>query len=79
MTRDERRYRAARKIEQRKRLARDFGLRQGTLYERHRAKINHSFGYVRKGHITHFVAVGFRRHDTSVHDQKQLLRLEDNY
>ena len=77
MTRDERRYRAARKIEQRRKLAKDFGLQQGTLYAKHRGKLDKSYGYLRCGNVSHFVAVGFKRHGTSAHDLRQLLRLED--
>ena len=46
-----------RKLKQRERLMRDFGLQQGTLYEKHRKKILKSLGYVRDGNVRHFIAV----------------------
>ena len=59
MTRGERRCRTARKIEKRERLKDAFGLRGGTLYERHQEKVGKSLGYMRDGNVTHFVRCGF--------------------
>ena len=36
------------------------GQQGGTVYERHRNKIDRSPGYMRDGNVTHYVAVGFR-------------------
>lgn len=58
MNRAERRKRTKRKIHQREELAKTFGLNQGTVYERHRDKIeNVSSGYMRDGNVSHFVSV----------------------
>ena len=37
------------------------GQQGGTVYEKHRDKIDRSVGYLRDGNVTHFVAVGFRQ------------------
>jgi hypothetical protein len=59
MTRAERRYIAELKMEKNKRLAKELGLQGGSVYEKHREKINKSFGYTKKsGNITHYVAAG---------------------
>ena len=57
MNRNERRYRVLQKLKQRKQLSNCLGFQGGLVYERHRDKISHSAGYMRKGHISHFIAV----------------------
>lgn len=58
-TKAERRYLTERKLRQRELLAKNLGLQQGTLYQRHRDKISMSSGYMRDGNVTHYVAAGF--------------------
>lgn len=58
-TRQERLDLTKRKVKQRERLAKNLGLQQGTLYQRHRDKISMSSGYMRDGNVTHYVAAGF--------------------
>lgn len=57
MNRSERRCRVLQKLQQRKQLSNCLGLQGGLVYERHREKICHSVGYMRKGHVSHFIAV----------------------
>lgn len=57
MHRDERRNKRIRKLEQRKRLLLDFGLKGGCVYARHRAKIAVSLGYMSNGNVSHYVRV----------------------
>ena len=59
MTSAERRHRTQVKLAKRKRMAKAHGLRGGTMYEKHIAKLDTSLGYMRDGHVTHFVQVGF--------------------
>lgn len=54
-----RREKTERKLKQRERMLKTYGLRGGTLYKRHREKIENSLGYMRDGNVTHFVQVGF--------------------
>ena len=51
-----RRWKEAVKLERRKRLTKALGLQQGSLYARHREKIEHSAGYMRDGNMRHYVA-----------------------
>lgn len=81
------------KIKQREQLAKDLGLQQGSLYEKHREKIGHSAGYMRDGNVSHFVAVDQSiktknsasnqtygaRHNYSAHDLKNIEKLNDEY
>lgn len=56
----ERRYRAQKKMNKRKRMLETFGPRGGTTYKRHIEKVNKSAGYMRDhGNVTHYVQVGF--------------------
>ena len=65
-----------RKLKQRERLMKAFGLQQGTLYERHRKKISRSLGYMRDGNVRHFVSVRPSRKTSinglSPHDERRL-------
>ena len=65
-----------RKLKQRERLIKSFGLQQGTLYEKHREKIYKSLGYMRDGNVRHFVAVRPHRKTSinglSSHDERRL-------
>lgn len=55
MTKSERRYRRHKKIQARQRVVEQSGLRGGTLYERHRQKIQRNKGYFSKhGSLLHF-------------------------
>lgn len=55
MSRADRRARTRKKLRQRERLVQIFGLNQGTVYERHREKIEHvSSGFMRDGNVTHY-------------------------
>jgi hypothetical protein len=56
MNRAERRSRRKKKIAQRVQLMHDLGMQGGSLYEKHRNKIQHSAGYMSKGNVTHYVA-----------------------
>ena len=49
------------KIERRRKLMKAYGQQGGTVYEKHRDKIDRSAGYLRDGNVTHYVAVGFRQ------------------
>lgn len=60
MTRGERRYRTEVKLKERERLKKDLGLQGGTVYERHRNKINKSISYMRDGNVTHYVSPSHR-------------------
>lgn len=62
MTRGYRRYLTERKVRQRSKLISVFGLQQGTDYEIQREKINQSYGYLRDGNVTHFIACGWRKY-----------------
>lgn len=53
---------AARIVSKRRRLAEELGLQQGTLYAKHRAKLDVSFGYMRTGNVRHYVSVHPRKH-----------------
>ena len=61
MRSQERRFKTEIKIAKRARMAKEHGLREGTIYKRHTDKLDTSYGYIRAGHITHFVRVGFGR------------------
>ena len=58
-TRQERLDLTKRKVKQREQLAKNLGLQQGTLYQRHRDKISISSGYMRDGNVTHYVSARF--------------------
>lgn len=55
----ERRRNTRRKLNKRKKMMKDLGLQGGTLYEKHVKKVEKSAGYMRKGHVSHFVQCGF--------------------
>ena len=59
MDRAERRRRTENKVKQREQLMSDLGMQQGTVYKRHREKIQESSGYMRDGNVSHFVACGY--------------------
>lgn len=81
------------KIKQREQLAKDLGLQQGSLYKKHREKIEYSAGYMRDGSVSHFVAVSKSiktknsasnqtygtRHNYSAHDLKNLKKLNEEF
>lgn len=46
----------ARNLQRRVRMAQSLGLQQGTLYTKHREKFLRSVGYVKDGHLRHYVA-----------------------
>jgi hypothetical protein len=83
-TRNERRDLTERKLKQRERMKNDLGLQGGTLYEKHREKVENSLGYMRDGNVSHYVSCGFgaktknknteygARHNYSPHDIRQL-------
>lgn len=52
----ERRSRTRRKVKQRERMAKDFGLNGGTVFEKHRAKVRKSSGYMKDGNVSHYVS-----------------------
>lgn len=55
MTTEERRQRRYKKIKARQRIVEQSGLRGGTLYEKHREKINRNKGYLAKhGTLLHY-------------------------
>ena len=56
------RYKAERVVKKRQRLAKVLGLQQGTLYTKHRAKLDVSFGYMRTGNVRHYVSVYPRKY-----------------
>lgn len=90
-TRVERRNLTKRKLQQRAKMIKDYGLQGGSLYDKHTQKIENSLGYMRDGNVSHFVKVGFRkytknssthqrygsRHLYTRHDQRQILRERD--
>lgn len=51
----------ARHLQRRVRLAQSLGLQQGTLYTKHREKFLRSAGYVKDGHLRHYVACNNKR------------------
>ncbi len=59
--RAERRHRTKSKLLQRAEMMRRFGKQGGTIYEKHRQKIERSLGYMRNGNVRHFVSVGFSK------------------
>ena len=84
-----RREAATRKMRKRSKMMRDHGKQGGLIYERHRQKIDHSLGYMRDGHVTHYVSVGYRpktkdrnrygpvrrlsRHDARIEDRARIM------
>lgn len=58
-TRAERRENNKKAIQHNVKLCRDFGLRGGTVYERHREKVTEHPSYMRTGNVTHYANVGF--------------------
>lgn len=62
MTRAERREVKNKKVAKRLRLMGNLGMQAGTLYARHRDKVQHSGGYMSKGNVSHYVAVRPRKH-----------------
>ena len=79
-----RNYYTQRKLQKRRRLLKEHGERCGMCYRLQRAKVEKSLHYMHKGHISHFVQVGFRKHTKQVgygakyhysaHDLRQLLK-----
>lgn len=57
MDRGKRRSLLYRKLVQRKRILQARGLQGGTIYEKHRRKINRSLGYIATGNVSHFASV----------------------
>ena len=55
----ERRELTKKAIAKRTKLLKSLGTQSGTIYEKHVAKINKSFGYMRDGNLTHYAACGF--------------------
>ena len=55
------RKRAQEKQAQRQRLMDALGMQAGTIYARHRQKIQLSTGYMRDGNVSHFVAIKPRK------------------
>ena len=49
------------KLLQRAEMMRSFGKQGGTIYEKHRQKIDRYLGYMRDGNVSHFVSVGFSK------------------
>lgn len=43
------------KVANRRRLATNLGLQQGTDYSKQRAKLENSYGYLRTGNVRHFI------------------------
>lgn len=56
------RYKAERVVKKRQRLAKALGLQQGTLYAKHRKKLDVSFGYLRTGNVRHYISVYPRKY-----------------
>lgn len=56
-----RREATAHKLNQRGKIMRSLGQQSGSVYERHRRKIDRSIGYMRDGNVTHYVAVKPKR------------------
>ena len=85
-TRAERRFNTERKLKYRKNLLKRFGKRDGSIFEKHRQKIDASLGYMRDGNVSHFVQCGSTKktknsankhygpkYNWSWHDLKQIL------
>ena len=53
----DRRSKTERKIKQRERMMKNFGLNEGTTFAKHRAKVRKSAGYMKDGNVSHFVSV----------------------
>ena len=69
MTASERRYRRHKKIQSRQRIINQSGLRGGTLYEKHREKIQENNGYLAKhGTVLHY-ANGTKRPTQKTRDR----------
>lgn len=72
--RKERRSLAKRKIKQRETLMKNFGLKGGSLYRKHRRKIKKSTGYLTSGNVSHYINVHPAR---KVRDRERYGRSED--
>ena len=59
--RAERRHRVKIKLKQRADMMRRVGQQGGTVYEKHRQKIDRFLGYMRDGNVSHYVSVGFSK------------------
>ena len=59
--RAERRFMTRVKQRRREKLMRQHGQQGGTVYEKHRKKIDASTGYMRDGNLAHYAAVGFHQ------------------
>ena len=62
MGRAERRQNTEKKVNQRKRILNDIGMPEGDLYvnsvQKRTAKIKSSLGYLRNGHVKHYLGIG---------------------
>ena len=63
-TRLQRRKNTFKKQKKREKMLKIFGERGGTLYEKHREKIEKSTGFMRDGNVSHFVNVGLKKKKT---------------
>lgn len=61
MSRAERIRRKRKKIAQRVALMHSLGMQAGTLYARHRGKINASSGYMSTGNVSHYASTKQRK------------------
>ena len=60
-TRAQRRKNTYKKLKKREKMLETFGKRDGTLYEKHREKIDESLGYMRDGNVSHYANVGWKK------------------
>jgi len=65
MSREERRQRTEKKVNQRKQLMSNLGIPEGDMYvnsvQKRTAKLQSSLGYVRDGHVKHYLGTGPNR------------------
>lgn len=73
-SRRERRKFTKRKLKQREQLIKNFGLKGGSLYQKHRRKIKKSNGYLTSGNVSHYINVHPAR---KVRDRERYGRSED--
>lgn len=77
-TRAERREVRNKKVAKRLSMMSDFGMQGGTLYAKHRDKVQHSGGYMSKGNVSHYVAVRPRkRYNRSKDGAHGILRVSE--
>ncbi len=73
--RADRRRRTQNKIKQRLRFYEDLGPQMGTMYQRHRTKIEQvSGGYMSTGNIRHFVSVHRKYHENKALEKESSRR-----